>query len=582
MKPSRVLATLRPTALSTLALPFFLTTHLPAFAQTAADQAEAARQAEQLLRQQQELLRRDLESALPAERRAPGIDTRTITPKVDASAAGDKCHNITSVEVLGAVNLSPDLRAQLTHDFGNRCLGVRDIESVLGLITRDYMSRGYVTTRAYLPQQDLSKGVLQILVIEGKLEGIKLEDGARSSVRLESVFPRAGDLLNLRDLEQGIEQVNRLASNNATMDIAPGQTTGGSNVIIRNTPSTPFHASISADNQGSESTGRHQLGVTAMSDNLLNMNELLLVTHRRSVPRDTEHTHSTSNSFTSVIPFGYTTVSLNYSHSRYTSTFAAPSGADIQFKGASKTGSLRVDRLVHRDQTSRANLSGTLTVKDSKSWLAGQFLEVSSRSLTILDLDSSVSAPLLGGALSTDVGVAFGLNAFGALNDMSIIPADAPRAQFHKLKLGMNYMRPFKFAEQDMSWSFGLTGQATSDTLYGSEQIGIGGLYSVRGFVKNTLAGDQGYYMRNELSLRRNLMVSGERVGLRFFAGVDVGQVWNNVANVPSGRLVGMGVGVNVNWRGAAIELMSTRPLHMPDFFQRESPQAWVRVHYAI
>ena len=37
---------------------------------------------------------------------------------------------------------------------------------------RFYIDRGYVTSRAYLPQQDLSSGELRVIVVEGRLEGL--------------------------------------------------------------------------------------------------------------------------------------------------------------------------------------------------------------------------------------------------------------------------------------------------------------------------------------------------------------------------------------------------------------------------
>ncbi|WP_459203379.1 POTRA domain-containing protein, partial [Pseudomonas fragariae (ex Marin et al. 2024)] len=44
---------------------------------------------------------------------------------------------------------------------------------MLKVITDHYLEKGLVTTRAYLPQQDLSTGDLQVLVIEGKLEHLR-------------------------------------------------------------------------------------------------------------------------------------------------------------------------------------------------------------------------------------------------------------------------------------------------------------------------------------------------------------------------------------------------------------------------
>jgi len=204
---------------------------LPVYAQTTAEQ-EAARQADILQRQNQQRLQQDIESALP-ERAPGGIDTRALQPKVDASAAGKKCHDIRRIAIQGSPNLSDAVADQVLKDYSGRCLGVAEIEQILGEITKDYISRGYVTTRAYLPQQDLAGGTLEIIVLEGAIEEITVDDGGKNSIRLRNAFPPAGELLNLRDFEQGIDQVNKLSSNDAQLDIQPGDKPGISRGVIR-------------------------------------------------------------------------------------------------------------------------------------------------------------------------------------------------------------------------------------------------------------------------------------------------------------------------------------------------------------
>ena len=554
----------------------------PALAQTAADINEAARQADILQRQQQQRIERDRELAVPTDRAPSGLDTRALEPKVDASSVGKKCHEISTIRITGSPNLTPDVQRQIVQDFSGRCLGVTEIEQILAEITRDYIARGYVTTRAYLPQQDLSKGTLEITVLEGVVEKIMLEDGEKGSIRLGTVFPETGELLNLRDLEQGIEQVSKLSSNNATMDIQPGAKPGESTVVIRNQPKTPFHASFSGDNQGSESTGRQQYGLTLMSDRLLNMNELLLYTHRRSHPHDEDRQFSESDSFSAIVPFGYSTLTLSMSRSRYTLTAHMNSGLDVSVRGKSANDSLKFDHVVLRNASTRLSFSSTLTLKDTKTWIADIYHDSSSHKLTVLDLDASLTTGLGGGLFGIDVGLAQGLKVFGADRDADDLLNDSIHAQFQKLKFGLSYTIPFRMAEKDFSFSTQLTGQVAQDTLYGSEKMLIGGIYTVRGFVNNTLAGDRGYYVRNELSMRDNLVLGDEAVAMRYFVGFDFGQVRNNVVDAPSGHLSGFAFGFSTSWRGATLEIFNTRPLDFPNTFTREAPQTWVRFNYAI
>jgi len=243
------------------------------YAVTAADISAAQRQADIIQRQEQERIQRDQEAARNRAEHIDGMDTDRLQPKIKVPALGVSCRDISDITINGAANLADSERERISGEFEGRCLNVVDIERILSQITKYYIDRGFITTRAYLPPQDLSKGHLEILVIEGVVDQILINDGDQKSVSIGNVFPGIeGGLLNLRDLEQGIDQINRLASNNARLDIQPGDKPGASTVVVHNAPRSPFHFNLSGDNQGSESTGKLQAGLTASADHLLGFN----------------------------------------------------------------------------------------------------------------------------------------------------------------------------------------------------------------------------------------------------------------------------------------------------------------------
>ena len=110
----------------------------------------------------------------------------------------------------------------------------------------------------------------------------------------------------------------------------------------------------------------------------------------------------------------------------------------------------------------------------------------------------------------------------------------------------------------------------------------IGGPFSVRGFYNNTLSGDHGAYLRNELSVRPVLPLFGQRLPLRVYDGLDVGHVDNRVEGNLDGTLSGAALGVSVAFKGASLDVSATRALHEPSFFQREGTQTWVRLNIEI
>jgi len=552
-------------------------------AQTQVDKADAQRQIESLQRQEQERLQRDQETKHPRTERVDGMDTAPLLPKITVPALGAKCLDIAEIRIQGATLLANGERARLGSLFAGRCLAVSDIEALLGEVTKYYIDRGYITTRAYLPQQDLTQGRLLVLVVEGVVEKVVIEDGDSHSVSLLNTFPGvAGGVLNLRDLEQGIDQINRLTSNSAELEIQPGDVAGASRVAVRNQARLPWHFNIATDNQGADSTGATQVAIGGTVDNLLGFNEMLSLNHRESTPNDPKRQYAGSDVLNLSIPYGYNTWSFGSSQSKYASVIRVPSGLELVSDGYSKTDNLRLDRVVYRDQFNRATLSATVTTKESKNYLDGQFLGVSSRSLTVLDVDSSLNTRFAGGQLTLDFGYAQGVDAMGAMRDMDNLPDWAARAQFNKTKLGFNFVRPFRVADTDFSFSTQLSSQKAHVTLYGSEQISIGGLYSVRGFVRNSLSGDEGYYWRNEFAMRQPLRIGDETVSIRYYVGYDSGEVKNLTAHIPEGQLTGMVLGMSAQWQGINWDFFHTRPLSGPDGMSLESGQTWFRVSYSF
>ncbi|WP_172829804.1 ShlB/FhaC/HecB family hemolysin secretion/activation protein [Halopseudomonas xinjiangensis] len=539
-------------------------------AQTPSDIDAAARQAEQLQIQTRERIEQQRQRDISSGRAPTQLD---VLPPETVDRTSALCRDIESISIEGASLLNQRAIDQLVEPYESSCMGVAEIERLLGAITVAYMKKGYVTARAYLPAQDLSTGTLTIEVEEGQLKEIKVEDAGKDSVSTFNVLPGGtGEPLNLRDLEQALDQINRLASNNATMDILPGTGPGDSIVVFHNQPSRRAHLGLTYDNNGQEATGQNQAGINLSLDNPFGLTDFVSFTHRRAHPYDTGRHSSYFNNLSYVLPLGYSTLSLNASNSEYASILDAPSGSELHTNGNSKNYSVRLDRVMWRGQGSMWTLSGSLTKKKSENYLESILLLVSSRSLTVFDLDSSFTTGLFGGALTLDAGVARGLDWFNSLEDAQGLPYWAPRAQFTKFKYGAGYFYPFALGTHRLSFSTQFQGQHAQNVLYGSEQISIGSLYTVRGFANASLAGDHGHYVRNELSLQQPFVLPGAQVAmLRPFLGLDYGRVWNRAGDVPEGELSSASVGASLSLGRLSLGIVHSRPISEPRFLEERA-----------
>lgn len=215
-----------------------------------------------LIRDRQERLLEEQRRRLEELQELPG---KPISSTAPAQAADSRCFPIKSIQLKGADSLPASERESVLKSYIGQCLGVPQLNELLRIITNHYIDRGLVTSRAYLPQQDLSQGHLQVLVVEGTLESFKGADNSQLSMReLAMAFPgQAGSQLNLREIEQAIDQLNRLPSNQAHMELTPGSAVGGSSVLVKNDPQKPWRAITTARRVPASSSGAPGLSGTA-------------------------------------------------------------------------------------------------------------------------------------------------------------------------------------------------------------------------------------------------------------------------------------------------------------------------------
>jgi len=472
----------------------------PALALTAAEIDAGNRAAQQIQNSQQERQQQQLrEDALRRGHAMPQETPEAAVAKVPKSTI---CRDIKEVVLTGVTLLPEAEQKRLTAPYENRCLYAEDIEKLLADILKAYMDRGYVAVRPYVQTQDLSKGRLEILIVEGKVEGLILKDGRTilPSANLTTAFPMlAGQPLNLRDIEQGLDQINRLASNSATMEISPGKEAGASVVVIKNEPTFPVHAAAGVDNLGGLSTGRDQASYTLSVDNPLRLNDFITYTHRNTILESSSYRDSVSDSFFYSLPFGRWTVQLSYSASDYHSPVVTASNTLVA-RGNSETTRAELNYVAYRDQNQKLTLLAALNNKSTRNYLADEYLNVSSRNLSIADADANWSGRFFGLGLNAGLGLSQGVRQFDAKVDADGTGVTSPHGQAGKLRYSAGLGAPFAVLGQVFTFSSQLTGQYAFEPLYGSEQITLGSYYTVRGFNRNSLSGDRGWYVRNELS----------------------------------------------------------------------------------
>ncbi len=550
-----------------------------AWAQTPSQRDQIIRQQEQILRQQEERFRPD--DPLIPKQLPPGYE-QSPTPNVQDDNREAPCFHIQHIEIDGwDSDLSP-----LISQFEKQCINKADIDKMLEILTDYFVERGLVTTRAYVPAQDLSSGILKLIVVEGTVEDIKPSSAdTLSDGQIKTAFPDLKNKkLNLRDFEQGLDQINRLPNSNASVEFEPGSKQGQSIAVIDNPVGKSWRISAGTDNSGSEATGEIQQLYSGEAYNWFGINDLISLSYGQDTEPGSSRKASRSKTASLSIPYGYWLLSFSGNHFEYRNQV---DGLVQDFKSSGTSTTWRADlaRVLHRDQTSKTTLSSSFTHKKTKNYIEDILLDVSSRRLTILGVYVNHSRRLGKGLVSASIGYEAGIKSLGAKRDDDRT-GDAPEAQFEKYTADLTVIQNFEVFNTPLTVTSGLRGQWSADTLYGSERISIGSLGTVRGYKESSISGDSGGFIRNELALR--LPITSPEISdivseFQPFVGFDYGVIAQDTSEpFEGGRISGWSTGFKVRGPNITLALTYAQPIDAPSFVNRRNSEIYFSANIAF
>ncbi|MDL2295610.1 hypothetical protein LJC18_02240 [Lachnospiraceae bacterium OttesenSCG-928-E19] len=223
-----------------LALIPFLLISFPALALTPDQIAQ-----QQLVIQQQQEQQRQAESAARELREAERIrETRDRTTGADADTDAQKsdvdgdCPRFGTITILGNKIYSNTRIYKITDRYVGRCITRDNMNALQNDLTALYIDRKYTLARVYFDQykSKLTKENSDVVFIveEGIVNKVEYIDNVagepvaadtnwkqfrRDTKTITAVPNVEKDVFYLKDFEQALDQINRLQSNNVTMDI---------------------------------------------------------------------------------------------------------------------------------------------------------------------------------------------------------------------------------------------------------------------------------------------------------------------------------------------------------------------------
>jgi hemolysin activation/secretion protein len=425
--------------------------------------------------------------------------------------------------------------------FVGKELNLTEIQAIAARITEEYRSRGYALAKAYIPQQEITAGAIEIAVLEGQLGTIEVRGNnfySADFIRRHFTIVVEEEAIKRSSLEKALLILNDHRDIKATMTLRPGKEPGTTDLIVDVKESFPLHLSLDYNNFGSSAVSRNRFGAELEVAKFLPIEGSLL------------SIRGVMGSKASDFAYGRTAFTVPVNDYGTRAALFAFGGdfdvgqefKDLDIKGQSWGYGIALSQSFIK--TRFHSLSGEVGFEseDTKEFLLNT---LSSRD-RIRSLKAGVDFSSIDGTGRSGVSFAIkqGLgDSFGAMKNHD--PKSSRLLADNRFSLfSLNAARLQRITDL-LSVLLRASGQATTRSLVASEQFALGGADTVRGYPQGEFLGDHGYSVSTEF--RVYPLPQWDILQLAFF--VDHGGV--AVRESPAGsrsyhNLTGVGYGLRI------------------------------------
>lgn len=452
---------------------------------------------------------------------------------------------------------SQEVLSALVTDYQNKEIKISDIQTVLDIITNHYRNDGYMIAMATLPEQNLSEGVIQIHILEGKIDPNNPVKIQGTNLRMDEDYIKeyfSNDeedfILNDKKLTRNLLNFMDNPGMTANVELAPGDSPDTTQIVVVAEEGPLVSGSLAADNFGDKNTAEYRTTAFLNINDPWNFGDQFTMGYIRG----------TNNQFDLYIasydfPIGKEGLRANLSYSNLDYDIAAKSNPGSGGKAENYDVDLRYplirDELTtlmintglsYQDYEDRSRniissdneilaIKPGITLQNTDNFMGGGFT-YANITHTYGDLDINLAIPKARDQLST------GPDTYGTYNktNLSIFRL---QSLFDNTNLTLNYSQQFAF-----------------DNLDGAEKFSLGGATGVRAYPGGEGSGDTGHLV--QVDIKHNLFEQSMIGAIQASVFYDYGhvKVWHEPPSGPfyqaqkSFELQGWGLGLEASEPG--------------------------------
>lgn len=401
---------------------------------------------------------------------------------------------VNKFKITGNTKISTYQLSKIVRPYEGREMTLLEIKNVADRITNQYREKGYFLARAYIPAQTIQNGVVEIAVIEGRVDKISVKGNkyyTNKFIRSQMKPVIEEQVISRDNLEKSLLNLNQNPKLNVNATLSPGSTLGTVDINLTAKDSVPYNLLLYYNNFGSEFTGKGRLGATLDIGNLTKHGDILSLGVVLPHPEwDFNFYRKIGYSFP-INGYG-TRLGLNFANMDYE---VGKDLAILGIEGKSRLFQLFVTHPLILRTDCKLTFGTSLAIKNYENYILGQ--KSAEDNLSMLGIGITRERIRSNTHDLIAANAYFGLGGmFGGMGEHPKMPSK-PGADNTFLKLTLDAARTMKLG--NCSLILRGSGQWANQTLAVGERFAIGGPDSVRGYPQSEYLGDKGYNLSAEL-----------------------------------------------------------------------------------
>jgi len=409
---------------------------------------------------------------------AEPIKREEAAPQAPAAGAEAIRFLVREIRFTPSEILKPEELEAIAREFRGRELSLADLQGLAARVNALYKAKGVVTAQATIPPQDVSGGIVQVRLVEGRVGKIDVKgnETTREGYVASRLALKPAELVDLERLEGAIVRYNRTNDTQVKAELKPGSEFGTTDLYVTLTEPPRHDLRLTIDNSGSPSTGLWREGLSYANRSLFGYRDELSASYSHSSGHD-------GIALGYAVPFNPWGGRISYTY--YDDDTAIRHGPlqSLNITGSSKANILNVRQPLFVQEKVQFDLLAGGKKRTTSNWIDTVFLQRTDTTDVNLGGDLQLTGAM--GYLLANYTRAWGHAEVPARTDYRI---DRGNLRYSKDLDGITTFRA------NASWQ-----SSPQQLLPSSEQFYIGGEGTVRGYYIGQFSGDHGGVLNLEL-----------------------------------------------------------------------------------